>query len=83
MQMGIERLVVKHGKMVIYFISNPNSSFYASPIFTEMLKFVQKQVIACRMSERNEKLTLAFVGVENMERVTEITSKMCEYVLGK
>lgn len=46
------RLMVKNNKMVVYFISDQNSPFYASPVFSELLKFIQKQVIHARSAKR-------------------------------
>ncbi|WP_162835845.1 MULTISPECIES: transcription-repair coupling factor [Porphyromonadaceae] len=77
--LGIERLLVKNGKMVAYFIGDQHSSYYASAIFTAVLKFVQKQVVPCKMSERNDKLTLVFTGIENIGRVSGITKAMEEF----
>ena len=71
---------MKNGKMIFNFISDPKASFYASSVFTEILKFVQRQVIPCKMSEKNGKLTLAFSGVDSIGRVSEITDRMKEFV---
>lgn len=78
--LGIERLTVKNGKMIINFISDPNSSFYSSPVFNGVLKFVQKQMYPCRMSEKNDKLTLAFSGIDTIEHVSQIVHDMKEFV---
>ena len=80
LDLGVERLTVKNGKMIFNFISDPKASFYASSVFTEILKFVQRQVIPCKMSEKNGKLTLAFSGVDSIGRVSEITDRMKEFV---
>lgn len=82
MYMGIERLKVKNGTMIISFIHDQNSPFYASPVFAEILKFVQQQILSCKMSERNDKLTLTFAEVNNIGKVSEIICKMHEFVIG-
>ena len=38
---GFERLVMKHGKLVGYFISDQQSAFYQSKGFAKVLQFVQ------------------------------------------
>ena len=77
--LGIERLMVKNNRMVIYFISDQDSPFYASPIFGELLKFVQKQIIPCKMSEKNDKLSLIFSDVKDIHKVSKIIGEMREY----
>ena len=80
LDLGVERLTAKRGKMIFNFIADPNASFYASPVFTEVLKFVQQQVIPCKMSEKNGKLTLMFTDVDSIDRVSEITGRMKDFV---
>ena len=57
---GIEKLVLKQQKLIGYFISNQESPFYQSAIFTGVLHFVQNNPHTCKMKERNNKLTLVF-----------------------
>ena len=78
--LGIERLTVKNGKMIINFISDPNSSFYSSSVFNGVLKFVQAQICPCRMSEKNDKLNLVFSGMDTIERVSRVVHDMREFV---
>ena len=40
-QLGIEKLILKKGLMVGYFISDQDSKFYQSPAFTSILQYVQ------------------------------------------
>ena len=80
--LGIERLMVKNNKMIVYFISDQNSPFYASPVFSELLKFIQKQVIPCKISEKNDKLSLVFTNIADINRVSEITREMRDFAYG-
>lgn len=80
--LGIERLMVKNDRMVVYFINDQDSPFYASPVFGELLKFVQKQLIPCKMSEKNDKLSLIFLDIKNIDKVSKIIREMREYAYG-
>jgi transcription-repair coupling factor (superfamily II helicase) len=64
---GFEKIVLKNEKMVGYFISNQESSYYQSEIFTRVLKYVQKNPAACRMKETTDKLTLTFASIRTAE----------------
>ncbi|NVO03973.1 MAG: transcription-repair coupling factor, partial [Bacteroidetes bacterium] len=63
---GFEKLVIKNSIMIGYFISNQQSLYYESDIFTTILKFIQEHPHSCRMKEGNNKLTLTFENVKNI-----------------
>lgn len=67
MDIGLERLVLKNGRMTGYFISNQNSPYYQSESFTRVLKFIQANPRAAKMKEANNKLTLAFENVKSVK----------------
>jgi len=73
MDIGLERLVLKNGKMTAYFIPNQNSSYYQSEAFTKVLKFIQSNPRAAKMKEANNKLTLTF---ENVKSVKDAIGKL-------
>lgn len=70
MDIGVERLLAKNGKMIMYFVSEQTSPFYQSAAFARLLRFVQQQVLPCRMSEKNDKLTLIFTDVTNIVKMS-------------
>jgi len=39
--LGFEKIVVKKGKMLAYFISNPDSLYYQSEVFQHILQYIQ------------------------------------------
>lgn len=45
MDLGIERLLVKNGKMIMYFVGEQTSPFYQSALFAAILRFVQLQIL--------------------------------------
>lgn len=69
--LGFEKLVIKQGAMIGYFVSNPQSKYYDSPIFTQVLKYVQRAPINCKMSEKNDRLRLVYAQVMNMDQAFE------------
>lgn len=79
--LGIERVLVKNGKMIVYFVGEPTSPFYSSAIFTRLLKFVQRQELLCRMSEKNDRLSLVFTEITNVEKMSRYVEKMFKNIL--
>lgn len=67
MDIGLERVVLKNGKMVGYFIQNKNSAYYQSEPFTKVLKYIQANPGASKMKEANNKLTLTFEKVTSVK----------------
>ena len=70
--LGIEKIIMKHHKMVCQFISDPQSVYYQSPIFGKVLQFVQTHPQICRMKEGNNKLSLTFEKVKSVKKAKEI-----------
>lgn len=65
---GFERVVLKDGKMKIYFISNPNAAFYKSDIFAGIIEYVQKHPALCRMKMTDKGIQLALEGVQTAKQ---------------
>ena len=66
-ELGMEKITLKEEKMICYFISDQQSPFYRSPLFMNIVKYVQKGKFSGQMKERNHKLTLTFANVSNVE----------------
>ncbi|WP_418264495.1 transcription-repair coupling factor [Flavobacterium faecale] len=75
-QVGIEKLVMKQGKMIGYFVSDQQSDFYQSNRFMTVMQFVQKQASICRMKEKQTKnglrLLLTFENVKSIKKALEL-----------
>ena len=78
MDLGIERLLVKNGKMIMYFVGEQTSPFYQSALFAAILRFVQLQILPCRFSEKNNKLSLVFTEITNIMKMSRYVREMWE-----
>lgn len=65
--LGFEKIVLKANKMIAYFIADPQSNFFESEQFKHVLNFIQTNPKACQMKERNNKLSLVFDKVTEVE----------------
>jgi transcription-repair coupling factor (superfamily II helicase) len=70
-EIGLERLVIKSGKMVGYFISNPQSPFYETDMFQNVLNYIQRNGQGCKLSEQNDKLRIVFADVKHIKHAFE------------
>lgn len=69
--LGIERLVMKSGSMVCYFISNPQSRFYDSATFKQVLRYIQGNPKDCKLSEKNDKLRLLYSNILSIDQAVK------------
>lgn len=79
---GIEKLVMKQGKMIGYFVSDQQSDYYHSARFYKVLQFVQKQSSLCKMKEKQTpnglRLLLTFDNVKSTRRALELMELLGE-----
>ncbi|UNY99444.1 transcription-repair coupling factor [Zhouia spongiae] len=78
-KMGLERVVMKQGKMIGYFISDQQSAFYQSKAFRHVLQFVQLHPGLCKMKEKETRkglrLLLTFDHVKSVDKALSMLSK--------
>lgn len=65
---GIEKIILKNGIMITYFISDQNSSYYESETFTHILEYLKNNPKACKIKDTGDKLSLVF---ENVKKIDE------------
>jgi transcription-repair coupling factor (superfamily II helicase) len=76
-KMGLERLVIKSGKMIGYFIADPQSHFYETEVFTQVLNHIQRNARGCKLSEKNERLRIIFDEVKHIKDAYEQIFAIC------
>ncbi len=75
---GIEKIIMKKSKLIGYFISDQESSFYQSPTFSKVLQFVQQNPDKCKMKEKNTRSGLRLlVTFENIHSI-DVALKVIE-----
>ncbi|MDN3665072.1 transcription-repair coupling factor [Algibacter miyuki] len=71
-KIGFEKVVMKQGKLIGYFINDQQSSFYQSASFTRVLQFVQKHPEVCKMKEKQTRnglrLMLTFDKIKTVKQ---------------
>ena len=78
---GIEKLVIKSGTMVCYFISNPQSSYFDSTEFKQVLRYVQGSPKECKLSEKNDKLRLIYTNIFSIDQAKKRLGEVLESVV--
>ena len=66
-QLGCERLMLKMGRMTMFFVSNPNSPYYQSRAFDSILNYIASNPRRCNIRENNGKRSLVVNDVKTVE----------------
>jgi transcription-repair coupling factor (superfamily II helicase) len=79
-KLGMEKIILKEQKMICNFVSDPKSPFFQSPAFVKIVQFVQKGKNKGRMKEKNQKLTLTFPNIPNVETADYLLNEMLKEI---
>jgi len=79
-ELGIEKILLKKGSFIAYFVSNPRSPFYQSEAFQNILRFLQLPLARpIEMKQKNDKLGLSFPNVHTVAKAYEWLRQMHDY----
>lgn len=71
-RLGIEKVLLKQGKMYIYFVDESNEAYYQSPMFGRLLSYLQANPTQVQIRERQGKRSFLFNNVPTVERAVDI-----------
>ena len=78
--LGLEKILIKQHKLVGYFITDQNSSFFDSPQFSKILDYVQKHPMICSLKESQTRnglrLLLTFKNVSSVKKALYILKSL-------
>ena len=71
-KIGFEKIIMKQGKLIGYFINDQKSNFYLSANFTKVLQYVQSHPNECKMKEKQTRnglrLMLSFDNIKSVKK---------------
>ncbi|MBQ5828193.1 MAG: transcription-repair coupling factor, partial [Bacteroidales bacterium] len=74
--MGFERIVMKNSVMLVYFVSNQQSPYYSTPVFANILNYINSQPKNMQVTEQNKKLLLKIRGIDTIEKGYNVVFNM-------
>ncbi|MEO2053283.1 MAG: transcription-repair coupling factor [Allomuricauda sp.] len=73
---GLEKVILKNGKFVGYFIADQQSDFYQSPVFSKVLQYVQSHPQQAKLKEKQTRnglrLLLTFERITSVDRALQV-----------
>ena len=70
--LGCEKIMLKQGRMFLYFVSNPHSPFYESDTFGRIIDFATLNLRRCNLREQNGKRSLVITDVPTVGEAVNV-----------
>ena len=70
-EFGIEKLILKQGRMICHLVSNPESPFYSSTSFGKLIRYAQDNPRRVRLKETPERLSLSIDNIPSISAALE------------
>lgn len=75
-RLGIERIILKQGKMLLNFVSNDESPYYQSKAFGKIIAYAAYNCKETLLQEQNGKRRLVVKPVQTVERAVQILQEV-------
>ena len=75
-KLGFEKIIIKNGVMIAFFISNPLSQYYRSDKFSRILENVTANPKLFELKQNDNKLRIFVRNVEGTEKAYSILKKL-------
>ena len=70
-QLGCEKIMLKQSQMSLFFVSNPDSPYYQSPVFGKVIEYLTQNPRQCNIREMKGKRSMVIMDVRTVgEAVT-------------
>src|SRR3984893_5165187 len=80
-ELGFEKLIFKNGQVKFYFINRPDSNYFESDIFKNILDYIQKQTRQARLRQNGKLFMLVLNEMDSMKKLLEFMQRMHGAVL--
>jgi len=64
--LGCEKIMLKQGRMFLYFVSHPDSPYYQSAAFGRIINYATQNVRRCNLREQNGKRSMVVIDVPSV-----------------
>ena len=75
-ELGFEKIFIKNGILIAWFVSNQLSTYYSSKKFASILNYLQQQQKRFQLKEQKEKLYITVQNIKSVEQAYNIFLEM-------
>ena len=73
---GFEKIIIKNGMQIMFFVSNPMSGYYQSKQFEKIIGKLNDQPALYKVNQDNGKLRTVTRGVDSMEKALQVLQRL-------
>jgi len=74
--LGFEKILLRHHNMTAYFVSNPESKYFESATFKQIMQYIMSHPKRTALKETNDKLQLTVKEVSTVTQALELLKEM-------
>jgi transcription-repair coupling factor (superfamily II helicase) len=82
-ELGFEKIIFKDGAVRCYFINKPDSPYFESTLFSNILAYIQEQTNKARLKQTGKMFLLIIQDMDSMQALLEFLSRMGQFVKEK
>jgi len=82
-ELGFEKMILKEERLRCYFINRPDSDYFESATFNNILEYLQKQTNKARLKQVGKMFMLIAEGIHSMQELLEFLERMNHSVKDK
>jgi transcription-repair coupling factor (superfamily II helicase) len=75
-KLGFERVMLKNKLMFLYFPSNQQSPYYATPVYHNILRYIQNDIAKFKLKEHNSKFFLLVRDIKSHKEAVETLEEL-------
>ncbi|MDY6378242.1 MAG: hypothetical protein SPL17_06075, partial [Bacteroidales bacterium] len=75
-KLGFEKIIIKNGMMIMFFISNQMSPYYKTKTFSNMLQKINEHADSLNLKQSEGKLKIVTRGIDSLDKALMTLSKL-------
>ena len=75
-RLGVEKVILKAGKMILFFVSNLESPYYQSAAFGKIIDYMAKYPRDCNLREQNGKRSMVVKNITSVDEAVRILQEI-------
>jgi transcription-repair coupling factor (superfamily II helicase) len=75
-KLGFEKIIIKNGLMIMFFIGNPLSPYYKSKVFDKVIGNINAHSGLFNLKQNENKLKIVLKGVDSLDKAHALLEKL-------
>ena len=75
-RLGFEKIIIKNGMQIMFFVSNPMSAYYKSKVFEKVLGRVNENPTQYKFNQEGGRLRTVSRGVDTLDKALQILKRL-------